>query len=116
MEATKLAVLNSEKIEETPKEKREKIEKILKERVIQYKSLADAFSESIDTYDSLIAVVNENYTRFKKYKDLILQFTETRRSFSLQRKNTLKALRRFEKILKNVNTYTLEQILETLKI
>jgi len=101
---------------ETPTEKKKKIEKILKERIVQYKDLANAFHESIDTYDSLIKVVTENKNQFKKYADLILQFTTTKRSFTIQRKNTLKAVKRFEKALKNIDEYTPEQVLELLKV
>ena len=83
---------------------------------MQYRDLANAFEESIDTYNSLIAVVEENSKRFKKYSDVILQFTETRRSFRIQKRNTIKAVKRFEKILKNLETISLEDVLEALKL
>lgn len=101
---------------ETEEVKKEKIAQILKERIVQYNDLANSFSESIDTYKSLIAVIMENKTRFKKYADLMFQFTSHQDSFKTQRKNTLKAVRKFEKILKNLEKYTAAEILEALKI
>lgn len=103
------------KKEESPTEKKQKIEKVLKERIVQYNDLARAFKESIDTYTSLVAVVTENKERFTKYADIILQFNGTKRSFTIQRKNTLKKVKVFEKALKNLDAYTPEQILELLK-
>lgn len=111
------AVLKKENIvDEAEVEKRKKVKKILEERIVQYRDLANAFEESIDTYNSLIAVVEENSKRFKKYSDVILQFTETRRSFRIQKRNTVKAVKRFEKILRNLDSTSLEEVLEALKI
>lgn len=109
--------VNEIKVEkqETVEEKKKKIETLLRERIVQYKDLANSFRESIITYEELLAVVNENKNRFTKYADLILQFTSTKRSFTIQRKNVLKKVKVFEKTLKNLDTYTPEQILEVLK-
>lgn len=87
------------------------------DRVKHYDDLLVDFDDMIESYDVLIAIVKENKGRFtKRYEDIVSQFSATRDSFRIQRKNTDRHRRLLQKILNNPGKYSARDMLEALRI